>query len=145
MPAPSTPLSDNLFQPFRHCKPPVSSHQCSRQNIDDFDAEYKEAIPALHNVEQHRLNVVLEEDPRDGSLRNFLGLLGDCVLVCKYRRRTGFARVSDGVGGRDDGHEVLEFMEMRGGGVDCPVQGVDERRQERAEGELADYVGEVEC
>ena len=74
-----------------------------------------------------------------------MGLLGDAILVC-VERAVGVRRGGvDGVDGRHDREEVLEFVEVGGRGGDGAVEGVDERGVEIAEGEFVDYVGEVEC
>ena len=51
----------------------------------------------------------------------------------------------DGVDGGYYREEVLEAVEVVGSTGDGAVEGVDEGGIEGAEGELGNYVGEVEC
>ena len=100
----------------------MARHQGTTNDIHHFNQKHQKAIPFLNNIQQNRLNVVLDKDARDDALRDFLGLLGDGVLV----RDDGLAR--GGVDGGDHGDEVLELVEVGGGEVDGLVERVDERR-----------------
>ena len=50
----------------------MARHQRAANDIDHLDQEQQKAIPFFHNVEQNRLNVVLDKDARDDALRDLL-------------------------------------------------------------------------
>lgn len=133
------PLPPHLLTPITNPVSPMTRHQRTTDDIHDLDEKNQKRIPFLLDVQQNRLNVVLDKDARDDALRDFLRLLRDGVLV----RDDGFAR--RGVDGGDDRNKILELVEVGGGDVDGLVERVDEGGEERAEGELGDDVGEVEC
>lgn len=136
---PPPPLAPHLLTPITDPVPPMTRHQRTTNDIDDLDEKNQERIPFLVDVQQNRLNVVLDKDARDDALRDFLRLLRDGVLV----RDDGFA--GRRVDGGDDRDKILELVEVGGGDVDGLVERVDEGGKERAEGEFGDDVGEVEC
>ena len=81
---------------------------------------------------------------------------GDGVLVGEDGAGGGEGRVRGAVerdavregarvDGGHDGEVVLEFVEVRVGGGEGVVEGVEKGGVEGTEGELVDNVGEVEC
>ena len=142
---PPTPPPQHAPRPLRQRKAPMARNQHATKNINHLNHESQEAVSALLNCQQHGLDIVLEEDARDGALADDVRLLGHGVLVCEDGAgRVGRARGVDGVDGGDDGEEILESVEVIGGRGDGAVEGVEEGGVEGSEGELGDDVGEVE-
>lgn len=114
------------------------------EDVDDLDEEGEDAVAALLDGEQDGLDVVLEEEAGDHALADLLALLGDGVLVGEDGAGAEGAAAGDRVDGRNDGHEVLELVEVRRGDVDGAVERVHEGGVVGSEGEFRDDVGEVE-
>jgi hypothetical protein len=128
----------------------MARDQHTTKNIHNLDTELEKALSALLHHKEYRLDVIFEKYPRHGALADLVGLFRHGVLV--REERGGTAEGGDGGRGArdrvDGGHyrkEVLEAVEVVGGPRDGAVEGVDEGGVEGAEGELGDYVGEVEC
>lgn len=122
----------------------MAGHHGAAQDVDDLDEEQQKGVARLLDVEQDGLDVVLEEDARDGPVRDLAVLLRDGVLVGEDGGAEAAGRRPDAVDGRDDRQEVLELVEVRVCAVDGAVERVDERGVELAKRELVDDVGEVE-
>ena len=122
----------------------MARNKRAAQHIDDLDEEHKDGVSRLLDVQQDGLDVVFEEDARDGVLADLGALLGDGVLVGEDGLGAAGAGAAERVDGRHNRHEVLEFVEVVVGAVDGLVEGVDEGGEEGPEGELGDNVGEVE-
>lgn len=140
------PLPQHLDNPLAQPEPPVSRHQHAAHDIHDLEEEAHEAVSALLDRQHQRLDVVLEEDPRQGVLVDRAVLVGHGVLVRGDGTLGGDAerRGGDGVDGGNDGEEVLEFVEAVGRCGDGAVEWVDQRGVEWAEGEFGDDVREIE-
>jgi hypothetical protein len=129
----------------------MPGHKHPTQDIHDLDAKPQEAVPALLDDQQQRLDVVFPKYAGDGALADGEVLLGDGVLVgddCGFAGEDGECGRGgrgDGVDCGDDGEEVLELVEVGGGDGDGGVEGVDEGGVEGPEGEFGDDVREVEC
>lgn len=134
----------NLLDPVCQREAPVTGNQCSAEDVDHLDQENKEAVPMFDNVQQDRLDVVLEKDAGDGPVIDLVSLFRNGILVGEQCFRPDSVGMTDTVGCGHDREEVLELVEGRRSRVDGAVQRVDEGGQERTEGELVDDVGEVE-
>lgn len=115
------------------------------EDVDDLEEEGEDAVAVLLDGEQDGLDVVLEEEAGDHALADLLALLRDGVLVGEDGLGAAEgAAAGHGVDGRDDGHEVLELVEVRRGDVDGAVERVHEGGVVGPEGEFRDDVREVE-
>ena len=128
------PLPYDLPRPLRQREAPVTGHKCAAKDIDHLDQKDEETIPRLDDVEQDGLNVVLDENTRDGAFADVLLLFGHGVLVGEDGFGPRCAREADTVGCGDNGEEVLEFVEVAGRHANGAVEGVDEGGEEGAEG-----------
>lgn len=63
-PAALTPpsTSNDLPYPIADCESPMTCHQNTAQDIDQFDAENQKSISGLDYCEEHRLHIIFEED-----------------------------------------------------------------------------------
>jgi hypothetical protein len=138
----SPPASNDFANPLVDGEAPVSGHQHTRQYVDDLDQESEVAVASFLDRQQDRLNVVLEEDAGEHALVDLVALLVDGVLVRDNGLR-GRVRVTDGVDGRHNRHEVLELVEGVAGHIDGAIERVHERWVKGAKGELVDDVGKV--
>lgn len=160
---PGPPPAYHLHKPPAELIQPATSDHHARDDIDQTDHEAQEAAALLAHEQHDRLDVVLEEDPRDvvRVLGDGVRLAGHGVLVreddvlvpahgLQYGGGVGVVFVDDapfplGVDGGDDRDEVLVFVVVVFGRGDGLVERVQEGWVVRAEGQFGDHVGEVEC
>ena len=128
-----SPLTNDSGSPLRQRESPMPCNQDTTKHIDHLDHKSQKAISAFLNREEHRLNIIFEEYTRYGTLTHNMRLLRYGILVgVDSARGIGCGGV-DGVDGRDDGEEVLEFMEVVGGRGDGAVERVEEGGVEGSE------------
>lgn len=139
---------------------PATGDHDTGDGVDEANEQGEEAGTLLADHEQDGLNVILEENAGDEewAFGEVTGLGGGGVLVGEDEvlvvavgelrgRGVGVgveSAVALGVDGWDDGEEVLVLVVVGFGGGDGLIEGVEEGRIVRTEGEFGDHVGEVE-
>lgn len=126
----------------------MAGDQHATHHIHNLDDEFEKSIAALLDLQQERLDIVFEEDSRHAAFVDVLVLRRDGVLVCGEESGARGGREGgwgEGIDGWDDGEEVLEFVEVGGGGGDGAVEGIEKGWVIGSEGKFGDYVAEVEC
>lgn len=127
------PPAPDLLDPLRQCEAPMAGNQSTANHVDDPDQEQDNAVARLDDVEQDGLDVVFEKYAGDHPLVDLLALLRYCVLVGEDGVRAPLERFAHAIDGWDDGHVVLELVEVCRRGVDCLIKRVDQRGQVGAE------------
>lgn len=158
-PPPSPPeLQPKIVQLPR----PPASHHNATDDIHEPNNQRPKAARLLDQTKRNGFDVELNEHAGHALLGHGVALARDGVLVrfdsvvCEKAGCGGAVGGVEGahgfqgvcVDGRDDAEVVLELVEvvLRGRGEgDGVVEGVVHGWEVRAEGELADDVGEVEC
>lgn len=81
LPDTTPPAADDLARPLAEREAPVACDEDAADEVDDLDEEGEEPGAALLDSQENGLNVVLEEEARNGALAHLVRLLRHGVLV----------------------------------------------------------------